>query len=58
MEVECIYSEKCPHCGCKDEERLTEINGCFTIGEPEYDQERDIHLYHCRNCGVIYGSDE
>lgn len=56
MEVECEFSEKCPHCGCTDEECLSEINGYFTTGRSEY-HEREIHLYHCRKCGVIYGSD-
>ncbi|GAH92780.1 unnamed protein product [marine sediment metagenome] len=55
MEVECEYSEKCPHCGCTDEECLTKIDHCFTTGEDEY--ERELYLYHCRKCGVIYGSD-
>lgn len=58
MYNECDFSEKCPHCGTKDDECLTEINGYFSTGNADRgDQVVQIHLYHCRNCGVVFGSD-
>lgn len=50
------FSENCPHCGCTDEDDLTEINGHFTTGA-HHGHMCELHLYHCRNCGIVFGSD-
>jgi len=46
-------SEKCPHCHTRNEDHLEEINGSFIT---EATRE-PVHIYWCRNCGLIYGSD-
>lgn len=56
MLEEIDFSDKCPHCGNTDEKYITEINGCFTTGA-RYGHRNELHIYHCRKCGIVFGSD-